>query len=110
MGVEPISANLHVVDHFFPAMIFALTNDELGSEPARLSPLDEYLCLLNWDEAIRIAMDNQRGSHVCGNEVDRADLFSKGLASFHGIRFGTESGFEIGQRPHPHSINAFVTV
>ncbi len=64
MCVKPIRATLEIIRRILPAVAFSKLRDELGGRANFLRGFNEGLRLLNRNELVPVAMDDERGRQV----------------------------------------------
>ncbi len=74
MRIEPVADDSHVLVPIFPAVRFPFLDDQPGLDARGLQLVKNDLRLLNRDQFVGIAMNDQRGRIVGTGVGDRADL------------------------------------
>ena len=74
MGIEPVSEIFHIPSHGDPSVACVGFDDELGIDTDFFQPGHHRFGLLNRDKFVGLAVIDQRGSVISGDEVNRRDL------------------------------------
>ena len=110
MSVEPVGDGRHVFQKVGPAVASPLLDHELGLDAGGFQLVEDQLGLLDRDQMIGVAVDDQRGRIVGRSVISRADLPS-GLDDLvdvshrhkvvsRGVQLvKVEGGLEPGERP-----------
>jgi hypothetical protein len=95
MFIKPVGKRIYILLHVGPAVGGAGLDDKLRRGTDRLGARHETFRLLQGDELVGVAMENQRRRQLRCDEIDWRDFFTESLTSFRSVRFRTEGWFEI---------------
>src|SRR5688572_27394831 len=78
--IEPVREQFEVVDQVLPAVFGAFPDDQFGGNAQFFATVDKHLRLVNGDELVSVAVNDQRRSGIRADEVKRRDFLAQLLA------------------------------
>lgn len=106
MLLKPVRKDFEVWLKIRPAVAFTFSDDQFCRGPRFGCAPDEGFRLLDRNEGVGVAVDDQRGRQVLRHEVNGRNLAAE-FSTLCGIgRAGTEGGLKIGQNADPDCVFA----